>query len=133
MSSYTLPAPGTHFITLAAAVAMTTLYRNEREQILLPEYRGKNLLCTSETFALSDLNALLQEPGCAGFRIYYGMKEDKTVHAILVGTDSAGNDLLPTVKTTGEITAKNDDDDSLILQEGQRCPPLCPDPSPLNS
>lgn len=124
MSTYTLPQAGSHFISLATAIEMTAQYRQLKEQVLQPEYRHTGLLCTSETFVLQDVLTLLKEPGCAGLRIYYGMKGDHQVHAILVGVNAMGQDLLPS--NTGLLT------DSLILQEGQRCPPLCGEPSPLN-
>ena len=128
MPNYTLPIARTHFISLASAIDMTARYRKLREDLLLPEYRGLNILCTSETFNLADMLALVTEPGCFGFRIYYGMKEDKTIHALLIGTDAAGNDLLPVIAAVPLASAT----DPLILQDGQRCPPLCPVPSPLN-
>lgn len=128
MPNYTLPPAGAHFITLAEAIRMTGLYRQSREIILAPEYRNSDILCNNETFALADLLSLVNRPGCAGFRIYYGMKENKKVHAILVGTNNSGHDLLPEVMAR---PAQNDTND-WILEDGQRCPPLCPPASPLN-
>ena len=124
---YSLPNSGTHAISLQEAIDMTTLYRQEKEGILMPAFRGQNVLCNSETFAAADVQALLNQAGCCGLRIYYGMKSALDIHAILVGVNEAGQDILPEAKmiTTAE--------EGLILEEGKRCPPLCPDdPGPLN-
>ena len=123
MPNQALPAAGTHSISLEQAVAMTTRYRTWKETILMPEYRNTNLLCSAETIALADVQQLLSEAGAVAMRIYYGMDATKAVHAILVGVDQEGRDILPSGQTTEEGT---------ILEEGQRCPPLCGEPSPLN-
>jgi hypothetical protein len=124
MINYVLPENGTHFITPAEAAAMISLYRDNRDIILKQEYAEQNILCNSETFAVGDVQALLNQSGCQGLRIYYGMKEDLTIHAILVGTDESGNDLVGNNRSDG--------DGDLIIEEGKRCPPQCPDDSILN-
>jgi hypothetical protein len=59
-------------------------------------------------------------------RIYYGMDETLSVHAILVGVDQNGNDILP-------IAATGDEEEGIIVEEGRICPPHCAtDPSPLH-
>lgn len=82
----------------------------------------------SESFQKSAIEKLLNTSGCTSLRIYYGMKENMDVHAILVAVDSEGNDILP----SSNATAKGEDDTPVIIEDGFRCPPLCPTGSPLN-
>ena len=124
MSNYVLPAENSHLITPDEAITMIGLYRDMREQILKTEYCGQNILCDSETFNATDVQALLNQVNCNGLRIYYGMKPDLTIDAILIATDASGNDLVG----ANNITAVGD----LILEEGKRCPPQCPTASILN-
>ncbi len=99
-----------HVISLQEAIDMTSLYRSN-----IPEG-----MVNSETFTKESVSALLSQPGCVSLRIYYGRQKDDTIHAILVGVDEKGADMIQT--------------SDLILEEGDRCPPHCPDPpSPLNS
>jgi hypothetical protein len=99
-----------HVISLQEAIDMTSLYRSN-----IPAG-----MVNSETFSKDSVSALLSQPGCVSLRIYYGKQKDDTIHAILVGVDEKGADMIQT--------------SDLILEEGDRCPPLCPDPpSPLNN
>lgn len=115
-----------HKISLSEAIAMTSLYRNHRNDILKPEYEDENILCISETFDRSVIDALLREPDCQFLRIYYGMSEDFKIHAIIVGADSNGADILP-------IARLQNTDEIIIVENGNRCPDLCPPVSVLNS
>jgi hypothetical protein len=105
---------------------MTALFRQERENILATAYRGQNILAKAESFERSAIEALLAKTGCEGLRIYYGMDESLKVHAILVGFDSEDNDILPQDSLTGG-------GDDYIVENGIRCPDLCPPDSPINS
>ena len=117
-----------HFISLKTAVAMTRLYRQEYENILQPPYRGKGILPFAEAFDRAAFDAVLAQDGCAGLRIYYGMDADLKVHAIIVGTDAKGNDLLPQGAARGGAEPED-----LIIEKGNRCPDLCSNDSPLNN
>lgn len=123
--SYPLPQPGTQQISLSAAIDLTDRFRSNKTTILNSNYQ--NSLCDSESFNLSDVNAMLAVSGAAGLRIYYGMDENYMVHAVLVAFDEEGNDILPAENSNFT------EDAELILEQGIRCPPTCPDPSPLNS
>lgn len=101
-----------HQITLEQAIQMTAFYR-----FTMPEG-----MVNAETFAKESILILLKQPDCVSFRIYYGRKEDNTIHAILVGVNEAGEDILPLLNANS----------GLILEEGERCPPFCPLSSPLN-
>jgi hypothetical protein len=117
------------FITLTEAANMTALYRQNRESILQSSYREQAVLPLSETFDRAPFDTLLARPSCTGLRIYYGMDQDLKVHALIVGVDEDGRDLLPS--TASSLTATGDDD--YIIEHGNRCPDICPAESPLNS
>jgi hypothetical protein len=109
----------THQISLSEAVDMTTLYRANR-----PENFP---IC--ETFEKASIQSLLNQSGAVSFRIYYGMKTDMSVHAVLVAADSSGNDILP----TSASLLTDGDGDGEILEDSVRCPVNCPPESPLNT
>jgi hypothetical protein len=116
-----------HLISLSEAIAMTSLYRQEREGILMSNYRNQNILPIAECFSRGAFDTVLAQSGCAGLRIYYGMAEDLQVHAIIVATDASGHDLLP-----GSNQLTNEEED-IIIERGNRCPEICDSGSPLNS
>jgi len=107
----------THEISLQTAIDMTTLYRANRP--------SNFPIC--ETFEIDAVNKLLATDGCAFFRIYYGMKENDDVDAILVAANADGEDILPS-----SVAAGLSDGEAIILEDGIRCPEACPPDSPLN-
>jgi hypothetical protein len=131
-----------HFISLDQAVQKTTLFRENRDKVIVQDLVGQNILPNAETFDRAAFDALLAQPGCERLRIYYGMSEDLQVHAIVVGVNAENQDILPVAQsssTTGEETAPatesgddNSDNDGLVVEAGVRCPPDCGTPSPLN-
>jgi hypothetical protein len=64
---------------------------------------------------------LLNEPNCAGLRIYNAEADDDRLHFVLVGVDANGNNLLPAEEATTSGSYS-------LLDDGQRCPgqPGCP-------
>jgi hypothetical protein len=112
-----------HFISLETGVGMTSLYRSNREAILGTGYTGRDLLPLSESFERDPFDTVLAIDGCVGLRIYYGMGEDLKVHAIIVGYNEAGEDILP----------EEEDVEELLIERGNRCPDICPGISPLNT
>ena len=116
-----------HEITLSEAVAMTTRFRSYKESILKTEYQNEDILPVCETFEKLSVEALLSQGGATHLRIYYGMDSEYKVHAILVGADSTGADILPE-----ENSNLLQDPTGVILEDAQRCPPYCPPTSPLN-
>jgi hypothetical protein len=123
-----------HIISLEEAKKMTALFRSEREKILKEEYRGRNILPLAEKFDTESVRHLIDQPGCTGLRIYMGMKDDLTVHSILVGVDEQDEDMLPaTVSKPSSGMAESLNTDSIILEDAIRCPSVCPKPSPLNT
>jgi hypothetical protein len=107
-----------HEISLQTAIDMTSRYRGKRP-INFP-------IC--ETFEKAAIQKLLDTAGCASFRIYFGMKADDRVDAILVSADAEGKDILPNLSADA-----GDTDEPVILEDGYRCPDLCPPGSPINS
>lgn len=123
----TLPAANAHFISLSQGISMTTLYRSDKEAILATAYQNQNILPISETFNRNALDTLLAIEGCEAIRIYYGMDENLKVHAILVAVNENNEDLLP------DANNNSLSEEESVVEEGQRCPDLCPPSSPLNS
>jgi hypothetical protein len=116
------PPPGSEFISLSEAKAMTARYRLQKENILSPEYRNKNLLLTSEAFNKDAFEALLQVEGCAGIRIYFAMNEGLQVKTIGVAINKNGDDILPEQGEAAPTPGA-----PVIIEHGQTCPPVCPD------
>lgn len=120
-------------ITLDQAIQMTTLFREQRAGLLRPDLADKNILLTSETFDRAAFDQILSQPGCTGLRVYYGMKEDLQLRAIIVGVNANNEDLLPSnAGTTGAEPAGTMADSALIAEDGITCPPICAPSSPLN-
>ena len=92
------------------------------------EHKGKHLIPHCESFDRVAFDKLLQNENCKGVRIYYGMREgEHQIHAIIVGFDSAGRDLLPVENIATDGT------DPIIIDQGTTCPNTCPDTSPLTT
>jgi len=116
-----------HSISLDEAKKMTKKFREEKDKIVKDEYKGKHLLPNCESFDRADFDRLLQREDCKGVRIYYGMKgEDNRVHAIIVGFDAEGKDILP------KENIITDGIEPMIIEGGLACPSDCPPPSGLN-
>jgi hypothetical protein len=105
------------FITLEEAILMTSTYQKLSEVLLEPAYRNKDVLFYSESFEAAQVSEILQREGCIGLRVYLGMDPEQKIHAILVGTDEKGEDILPPLGSgeLGYILDKHDN----------RCPPDC--------
>lgn len=128
--SNNLPPLQSHFISLNQAVEMVNRYSENRENILDTQYRQQNILPLSETFNRGAFDALLEEDDCEGIRIYYGMDANLQIHAIVVGVNAQNEDILPPLaqNITNTVT-----DNPKIVEEGQRCPDICPPKSPLHT
>lgn len=116
-----------NFISLDEAAKMTALYRKEMNEILAEPFKGRNILSICETFEKEDILKLLSKPGCEKLRIYYGMDEKLSTHAILVAVNLNNEDILP--KAAMVATIQEED----ILENSAKCPVVCPPSSPLNS
>jgi len=109
-----------HIISLQDAIDMTTRYRANKP--------SNAPVC--ETFDIDAINQLVAVTGCTSLRIYYGMKENMDIDAILVAVNENGEDILPSESVNASLQSSGD---PLILEDGYRCPPDCPPKSPLNS
>lgn len=109
-------------ISSQTAIDMTTLHRAQRENILDTSFKSQNILPKCETFDRDVFDTVLAQTGCEAVRIYYGMDEDKKVHAIIVGVNGDGEDM---------FSSKSDS--NAIFEEATRCPNDCPPSSDLNS
>lgn len=114
------------FIPLEQAITMTTAYRHHKDEILKDTFLGKDLLALCETFDKDQILTILSKPECASLRIYYGMDDAMKVHAVIVGANAQGEDILP-------VTEGIEGDNDTIIEESTRCPPDCPPDSPLNT
>ena len=116
-----------HSISLDDAKKMTKKFRDDKDKIVKDEYKGKHLMPNCESFDRAAFDSLLQNENCKGVRIYYGMKqEDHKIHAIIVGFDEEGKDILPVEGIAMDGTG------GVIIEDSTTCPPNCPPPSPLN-
>ena len=115
-------------IPLSQAVAMTSLYRLNKDSVL-DAMADKDILPISETFEAASVANLLSTPGCTSIRVYYGMSEELYLHAIMVAVDENDEDILPSVDYVKGTSGNNPD----IIEEGKRCPPVCPVSSLLNA
>jgi hypothetical protein len=118
-----------HFISLQQAIDLTTRYRNEKEGLLKSEYQNKGILPICESFEKSAIESLLAEADCVALRVYFGMDATKLIRLVIVGVNSNDEDILPDEQISSRSTL---DDGGKIVEDGIRCPTICPPPSPLN-
>jgi hypothetical protein len=123
-----LPQPGSHFISLTRAIEMTALYRSQKENILAPSFQNRKILPVCETFNRVDIDTIMEKDGCEALRVYPGMDENLKVRFILVPVNEDNEDILPAQQQN-----VSDDPGDDIVEEGHRCPDICPPGSPLNS
>ncbi len=83
-------------------------------------------LTRAHYFGKEFLEKLLDEPGCAGLRIYQAIDDAGIGRVVLVGVDEKGNDLLPR-KDDGTLLVDTDEAADALL----RCPDQCGQNSPL--
>jgi hypothetical protein len=123
-----------HFIPVDQASQMTQRHRDNKEKVIHTDFRSKDVLPLCETFNKQLFLQLCNQADCVGIRIYYGMDSDMKVHAIIVGVDANGADLLPAPSAANAKTdsGSGSGSGSGPGEEGVRCPPVCPTPSVLN-
>ena len=85
---------------------------------LVREYRSRNpQSIKAHLVGASVIKMILDQPGCAGFRVYQGMNPDGTLAPVFVGVDEKGDDM-----TNGILTDRS-----------APCPPVCASSSVLMS
>ena len=126
--SYVIP-PGSHRIPLEQAKVMVLRYNEKKNEILNPDLETENILPISETFRKDAILAYLSKDFVHAIRIYYGMSENNEIHAIIIGVDKDGNDILPKTSQRGHgHPPGGDDDEGEIFEDAVRCPSTCPPP-----
>jgi hypothetical protein len=116
-----------HSISLDEAKQMTKKFREDKDKIVKDEYKNKHLIPNCESFDRAAFDELLRREDCKGVRIYYGMKPgDHQIHAIIVGFDEEGKDILPVEGIALDGT------EPIIIENSLPCPTNCPPPSGLN-
>lgn len=110
-----------HSISLDDAKKMVKNFKGQKDKIVKEEHGGKHLIPNCESFDRAGFDAILRREDCKGIRIYYGMKDDDLrVHAIIVGFDENGKDILPVAGIADGIEPP-------IIENGLPCPQYCPD------
>ena len=72
---------------------------------------------------------MLNEDHCVGLRVYNAMDDEGRIHFILMGTDSAGKNILPdTDEYTARTVAEESGGSPILINDGTPCPgsPGCP-------
>lgn len=92
-------------ITLTSAGVMTAQYRRDNPDQTLAHFFGKNII-----------NEILDQEGCMGIRLYYGIDEEGNKQIVMVGADSEENDMT-----------------DLVADLSHPCPDTCSNPNALNS
>lgn len=113
---------GSNLISLEDAIAMTSEYRKEKDSILA-EGVSPDVLPICETFNKTDFQTVLDQTGCVGVRVYFGMKTGKEISVVVVGVNADDEDMISTVNPAYA---------DKILDMGNRCPIVCPPKSDLN-
>lgn len=96
-----------HSIPLATAAAWTA---NFRRTIQPTDVKG-------HFFGKDAIQAILNQSGCVGIRIYYALDDSNVKQLIIVGVKSNESDLY----------------NGLLAERSVPCPPLCGDGNPLNT
>ena len=91
-------------ITLQTAVDMCAEYRRLNSGATKAHFFGKDIL-----------NDILDQEGCVGIRMYYGIDSDDQKQLVLVGVDSDEKDMT-----------------ALVADLSKLCPTYCDTSSPLN-
>jgi hypothetical protein len=95
-----------HDISLVEASKWTKNYRTKNPGELKAHFLGKNAI-----------QAILNQVGCVGIRIYYALDDNNVKHLVLVGANADENDLY----------------NGLLAERTRPCPTFCDKSgSPLN-
>ncbi|XOV68620.1 MAG: hypothetical protein ACFHU9_05455 [Fluviicola sp.] len=92
-------------ISLETGADMTERYRSKNPDEIKGHFFGKDVL-----------QEILDQEGCMGIRMYYGLDEDYNKALVIVGADASENDMTSKV---GDISLP--------------CPSVCSAPNDLNS
>ena|SRR5215208_4295243 len=118
-----------HFISLEAGKRLIKKYKDHKEKV--DKSVGKKLLPTCESFDRAAFDTILAKPGCTGIRIYLGMDEADLVRLVIVGVNEKDEDILPSTISQGKGGDETTGEE--IIENGIRCPEICPPASDLNT
>jgi hypothetical protein len=110
-----------HNISFEKANQMIRSFQETKNE-LQNHLDGKIVLPYSETFNRQAFEQLLNQPDCAGIRMYLSMDELLQLRAVFVAVNKEESDILPTEHSKG-----------VIIEAGKTCPPYCVEASPLNT
>jgi len=71
---------------------------------------------TANAYGKKQMQDLLDQADCEGFRIYNGLSNDGDQVLVIVGVDKSGNDLY----------------EGILIDRSQPCPSVCSTDNPLN-
>ena len=119
-----------HRISQEQATALTNRYDQTRGSW------SKKTMPASEAFNKRQVDSLLNQPGCVGIRIRYGIDDKGNVRLVLYGINERGKDISEVYENglksdvAGGAKQKGSGpqffDAPIILENGQRCPQYCP-------
>ncbi|MCP4582456.1 MAG: hypothetical protein GY839_12665 [candidate division Zixibacteria bacterium] len=104
-------------ITKQAAATITKDFRDATGSGSISFDNGSGTQLKGELFDKGCFGDILEQQGCEGIRIYYGLNANSKFCLVLVGVNSNGDDM----------------EDGEIFEIGSNCPPNCGKPSDLNS
>lgn len=123
-----------HFISLEKAKKLKNNFKEKKNQLIDPKIPSTDVIPDSETFDRVAIDRLLALPGCVGIRIYTGLDEEYKIRLILVGVNDQGEDLIiPGTNTESLTTSTILPTSGEVVEEGLRCPPVCPTTTILNA
>jgi hypothetical protein len=114
-----------NLITLEEGAVMTALYRAEMENVIAPEYKDMGILPICESFDRTAFDSLLALGNCTGVRIYCGMDTNLQIKFVVCGVGENNEDVY--------IPASPGSQEFKVIDQGMRCPDICPPESELNS
>ena len=110
----------TNFISLQTARDMTTNYRSGKENMLKTALQNQGYLPICETFGRAAFDTILSDSNCTKVRVYLCFGSNNKVRVLVVGVNANDEDILPSGT------------EDKIIEDGVRCPDVCPPPSALN-
>lgn len=117
-----------NLMTLTEAAALTARFRSQNQSITGSIAGQADFLPICETFSKQAFDTLFADGSITQVRIYLGMDINDKVRLIVCGANRNGED----VYISGTNPANDLGEDS-VIEDGIRCPTICPPPSPLNS
>lgn len=70
-------------------------------------------------YGINRINEILAQPDCIGIRIYYAIDDNGAQQFVLVGVNSAGDNIW-------DLTTTQPNEGGVLMELGAWCPPRCP-------